>query len=98
MTNSLARVLLQLADHAAVLNESFLAHLLRTTSLEASLSKLPAPRPVIGLWDWDLPNDLAYLDPTCARLFGVEPNKGLPSTSWISAIHPADRGIVADAI
>ena len=98
MTKLLSDVLAYLAEHAASLNENVLSHLLRMGSLEARLSDLPAPLPVLGVWDWDLLNDLAYLDPTCARMFGVEPKKGVPTSAWMSAIHPADVQMVTDKI
>jgi PAS domain-containing protein len=98
MTKSLSDVLSRLANHAASFNENVLSHLLRMGSLEASLSEVPAPNPVLGIWDWDLQNDLAYLDPTCARLFGVEPKKGVRASDWMSAIHPADLRLVTTRI
>src|ERR1700743_439172 len=98
MTKSLSDLLMHLADYASSFNEQVLSHLFKMGALEARRSDIPAPLTVLGVWDWDLPNDLAYLDPTCARMFGVEPKKGLPTSAWVGAIHPADVEMVFEEI
>jgi PAS domain-containing protein len=98
MTKPLSDVLKHLADHASSLNEKVLSHILRMGVLEADKSSVPAPVPILGVWDWDLTNDLAYLDPICAEMFGVEPKTGVPSSAWIKAIHPDDIPLVSNEI
>jgi PAS domain-containing protein len=98
MTKSLSDTLRHLADHAASLNEKVLYHILKMGVIEARNKGMPAPLPVLGIWDWDLTSDLAYLDPTCASMFGVAPRKGVPSSAWMSAIHPDDVHSVSDEI
>ncbi len=44
---------------------------------ECSTDTVPTPamgakRELIGLWDWDVPNNKAYVDPPSATLFGIE--------------------------
>src|ERR1700760_4678019 len=98
MATFFADVLTHLATHANSLNEKVLSHVLRMSALEARKTKLTAPLPVLGVWDWDLTNDLAYLDPTCAQMFGVEANKGVSSAAWLPAIHPDDVALVGEEI
>jgi PAS domain-containing protein len=98
MTKSFSDLLAQLANHAASLNDNLLAHILRMAVLEATKSGAPAPQALIGVWDWDLTNDLAYLDPACAQMFGVKPRKGVPSSIWMKAIHPDDASRVSEEI
>jgi PAS domain-containing protein len=48
---------------------------------------------LVGLWDWDVSQNLAYVDPPAAKLFDVSPKAsvtGLPLESYIKAIHPDD--------
>lgn len=49
---------------------------------------------VIGRWDWDIPNDRAFSDPTVALLFGVDPalaKVGTPLARFMSGMHSEDR-------
>jgi hypothetical protein len=68
-----------IARYAAARDHEFLAHLLRIAAAEAEASAsgetfaLPAIAPkdlVIGLWDWDVPNNIRHLDETGASVFG----------------------------
>lgn len=48
---------------------------------------------LIGMWDWDVTNNKAYVDPPAARLFDVNAKAsvtGLPLEEYIKAIHPED--------
>ena len=48
----------------------------------------------IGIWDWDVENDICYADPRFARLFSVDPAQaaaGLPIARFAGGIHPDDR-------
>src|ERR1700753_1707734 len=87
-----------LAPYAASLNEKVLSHLLQVGALEARNAHLSAPLPILGVWDWDITSDRAYLDTTCARMFGVEPNKGVASSAWMPAIHPEDIHSVTEQL
>ena len=98
MTKSLSDLLSVLADHAASFNEHALTHILRIGFLEAKTAGVPAPMPVLGIWDWDVPNNLSHLDQTCARLYGVEPGKTITPKVWLEAIHPADRQMVTERV
>ncbi len=54
----------------------------------------------IGIWDWDVENDVCYADSRFARLFGVDPVEaadGLPMADFAAGIHPDDRVWVATA-
>src|ERR1700761_7445197 len=98
MTKSLSDLLSVLADHAASFNEHALSHILRVGSLEAKTAGVPTPLHVLGIWDWDVPNNLSHLDPTCARLYGVEAGRSITPNVWIDAIHPADRKLVTERV
>lgn len=57
--------------------------------------------PGIGVWDWDVPNDLVYADAISARLFGlesVEAAEGQPLAMWSDRMHPDDRERVTSTI
>ncbi|OJW60287.1 MAG: hypothetical protein BGO65_06140 [Afipia sp. 64-13] len=46
-----------------------------------------------GMWDWDVSSNLAYVDPTTAGLFGIDPQlgaQGLDLGEFIGNIHPDD--------
>ena len=48
----------------------------------------------IGIWDWDVENDLVRADERFAVLYGVEPAiaaAGAPLTEFFRGIHPEDR-------
>lgn len=47
----------------------------------------------IGVWDWDVTNDLVTSDMRFAALYGVDPaiaSKGAPISEFFSGIHPED--------
>ena len=49
---------------------------------------------MIGRWNWDIPNDRAFADPTVALLFGVDPalaEVGTPLARFMSGMHFEDR-------
>lgn len=55
----------------------------------------------IGTWNWDVQTDIVTVDPTFAALFGVDPERaveGLPIATYVAAIHPDDRSVVATEI
>jgi PAS domain S-box-containing protein len=53
----------------------------------------------IGIWDWDLENDIWYASPIYYTMLGYEPETG-PSdrTIWLNRIHPEDREMVREKI
>lgn len=55
----------------------------------------------VGLWDWDVPNDVFYADATMARVYGVDPvwaASGAPISAYIHNIHPEDRAYIEQAV
>lgn len=47
----------------------------------------------IGLWDWDVPNNLVFGNETASTMFGLralDAARGLPLRVWIDRIHPDD--------
>ena len=88
-----------IARYAASRNHEFLAHLLRIAAVEAETSApdeaypLPAIAPkdlVIGLWDWDVPNNIRRLDETGASLFGYARRDNFSEQDLVAKIHPED--------
>jgi hypothetical protein len=90
MLRSMTDLLTYLAQHAGSLNQNVLAHICRIGALEAHKNNASSPIPVVGIWDWDVANDI---DSTCAELLGIDPrkgSKGVPNHSCIAALHPDD--------
>lgn len=47
----------------------------------------------IGIWDWDIANNLDHANPVTAEFFGIAPDKaalGLPVEDYIKAVHQDD--------
>ena len=56
---------------------------------------------LIGVWNWDIRNDLVHADRRFAELFSVNPRRamrGAPIARFMQAIHPDDRDMVAERI
>lgn len=56
---------------------------------------------LIGMWDWDVTNNKAYVDPPAAKLFDVNPKASvtdLPLEEYIKAIHPDDVASFSTAV
>ena len=53
----------------------------------------------IGIWDWDLKNDIWQTTPIYYTMLGYEPVEG-PSdrTVWLDRVHPEDRAMVEESI
>ncbi|MET0877129.1 MAG: PAS domain-containing protein [Tardiphaga sp.] len=114
MRKPLADVCLDIASFAQERKHEFLSYILRLAAAEAYKStapdetfELPLTRKrtsrelIAGLWDWDISNDLTYLDATSAAFFSVDPElaaRGLPNMHYLNAIHPDDIGRVRAAI
>ena len=55
--------------------------------------------PVIGVWDWDIANNVIYGDDAVAKVFGLNSDKtrkGLPPEAYFSIIHEDDRQMIID--
>lgn len=55
----------------------------------------------LGLWDWNLAENLIYADETAAALFGVDAaqaSTGLPPETYLCRIHPSDRSFIEKQI
>ena len=104
MATSLHELFESIANQATLFEEPVLAHLCRMAALEAGESAIPMRAPtsqIIGIWDWDVVNDLDHLDPNCARLFGVPVDKaakGMPINSYLQAVHPDDQAQLGSKI
>ncbi|RTL51353.1 MAG: PAS domain S-box protein [Rhodocyclaceae bacterium] len=48
----------------------------------------------IGIWDWDIRNDVTYWSPECERLYGVAPGGLRSNEVWRSRVHPDDLELV----
>jgi PAS domain-containing protein len=96
MARSLSELFAEIAQQASYFSEPVLAHLCRMAALEAGKTAVPFSRKeqkIIGIWDWDVPNDLNHMDPNCALAFGATPEqgrKGMPNDIFLTAIHPDD--------
>ena len=99
MKRPLGDMCADIAKYAAARNHEFLAHLLRIAAVEADANApgetyaLPAIAQkdlVIGLWDWDVPNNVRYLDETGASLFGYARRTHFSEQDLVAKIHPDD--------
>lgn len=99
MSNTLAALFDEIASRANSFDEPVLAHLCRMAAIESRKTVIPwaAQSQIntgpVGLFDWDIANDINRLDPAGAEFFGVAPQKaakGLPNGSYLHAIHPDD--------
>jgi PAS domain-containing protein len=118
MRRPLADVCLDIASFAKERKHDFLSYILRLAAAEAYKSTAPdetfelpmkrglASRELIaGVWDWDIPNGLTYLDAVSAAFFDIDPDKaarGLTSQEVLGAVHPDDlarvQAKIADAL
>lgn len=56
---------------------------------------------LIGFWEWDVSTNLAYADPSTAKLFDVDPKisaRGIPVEDYFDAIHPDDVKCLTEAL
>lgn len=101
MPKTFSDLLAHLAEHASFLNEEILSHLCRMGALHAQKRNVPGPQTLLGVFDWDIPNDRNHLDANSAELFGVDPRrarKGVANVEYMSAIHPSDVAHTAQSI
>ncbi len=53
----------------------------------------------IGVWDWDITQDLMFCNAWMYRLYGLEPQDGLSTYSmWTAHLHPDDRAAAEQAV
>jgi PAS domain-containing protein len=105
MKSKLVVLFTDLASRAASFGEPVLGHLCRMAAIEAETANFPwipdtTPR-TIGIFDWDVSNDINRLDPTGAELFGIVPSRasnGLPNGKYLTALHPADIDVVGRSL
>jgi PAS domain-containing protein len=96
MADTLTELFAEIAARATLFDEPILAQLCRMAAIEADQKPitLQSVTPtLVGIWDWDVANDLNHLDPNCAELFGMDPaeaKKGLPRSKYLGAVHPDD--------
>ncbi len=51
----------------------------------------------IGIWEWDLKNNLMYASPTMYSMSGCKPDEKVKDQDiWLDRIHPEDRRMVED--
>jgi PAS domain-containing protein len=95
----LSDICADIARYAAESNREFLAYLLRIASVEAATNapdksfSFPGIRPeemAVGLWDWDVPNNIRHLDDTSAGFFGYAGGSHLAERQLTERIHPDD--------
>lgn len=53
----------------------------------------------VGIWEWDVINDLVYATPAYYTMLGYEPQtEPLHNKDWLDRMHPQDRDFVAKQI
>lgn len=110
MRRPLGDVCLDIASFAKERKHDFLSYILRLAAAEAYKStapdetfELPMKRAlrsrelIAGIWDWDIANNVTYLDPTSANFFNIDPDqgaRGVTGTALLQSVHPDDFGRV----
>jgi PAS domain-containing protein len=105
MRSKLAELFNDIAANATSFAEPVLAHLCRMAAIEAekaSVSWMPSPKiGIVGIWDWDITNDLNRVDPAGAHFLGIVPSragKGLPNGHYLQALHPDDVDAISRSL
>jgi PAS domain-containing protein len=104
MARSLSELLKEIAGQASSFDEPVLSYLCQMAALEANNTVVPVQRighNLVGMWDWDVSNDLTHSDPNCAALFGIasaRARKGLSIGSYLKAVHPDDVSLLKQTI
>lgn len=52
----------------------------------------------LGLWDWDIENDLVWFTEECRSLYGIPSHSSLTYQGFLQYLHPDDRVSTHDAI
>lgn len=48
----------------------------------------------VGIWEWNLQNNLCYWSPELARMYGVEPGRGYRYDEWRGMVEPEDLALI----
>ncbi|WFP50479.1 PAS domain S-box protein [Methylomonas sp. EFPC3] len=48
----------------------------------------------VGIWDWDVVNDVCHWSPECTRLYGLEPGDLRSNADWLLRVHPEDQPLI----
>ncbi len=52
---------------------------------------------IVGIWDWDVPNNRLVWDSVMYRLYGLQPaDFGGAYEAWLNALHPEDKACVQE--
>ena len=66
----------------------------RDTAVGKERLKAAASAGIIGIWDWDIPNNTLVWDEVMYKLYGIrEQDFGGAYEAWSSAIHPDDKSM-----
>lgn len=55
--------------------------------------KLATKTAQIGIWEWDLAEDLITLDDSLCKIYGLN-EKVISSSTWLTSVHPEERNVV----
>ena len=56
---------------------------------------------IVGIWDWDIPNDIVQSDRRFAEMYGVDPERaeaGAPLSAFVAGVHADDRAHLEESI
>jgi PAS domain-containing protein len=105
---TLGDLCLEIAEFAKDHDYRTLDYLMRMAATEAydQISEpfdivSPGKGELVGMWDWDVSNNVARVDPPAAKMFDVNPKasaRGLPLEEYIKAIHPDDVESFSDQV
>lgn len=103
---SIADICDELASTARAHGLGNLSQLLRMAAIEAMKTGIRHEDGriddiMVGVWDWDVVNDLVFADRSFAEMFGVSAEKaasGAPIEQWAHAVHRHDIGRLWEAI
>lgn len=99
MKRLLGDICSDIARYAADKNHEFLAYLLRIAAIEANQNAafetidagdIGPNNLIVGLWDWDIPNNVRHLDTAGANLFGYQDRAKFSEQDLTNKIHPDD--------
>ena len=73
----------------------------RAADLEARAALALRSSGTIGVWDYDMLDDIVVADEACADLYGVEPataRRGAPKATFFRGVHPGDLDALKAAL
>lgn len=56
---------------------------------------------IVGIWDWDIANDIVQSDRRFAEMYGVDPERaeaGAPLSAFVAGVHADDRAHLEESI